>query len=357
MSNEAPSWVNFKNLSTFTYPGRNSAVTQEIGMLLEKEGKPIQTVTIIGSGPIEPFITAALPSFRNAEITAVDSDAGIGSIIRELGSGRRVPWTVIEEICRNEPDKPNSDFDKPRLENSLKRLGKLDVLEEFNGRIDMEGISVPTHIRSRVNFEQTNGLDFFQRTPKKSQIILEGFVRTNINKKVGGTEHSLAMLREGLTALAEGGVYLIGDTGFNTPETLDQTTDLQGQVLLISMAHAMQYEKDKFVASFYITAGQREPFNVSDDLVERTKKRIAVNQLLAILEPVSRVVFQEELAEISRKNLLLGYVSQKQKQGTVWESTRGLGGILPERHEFNPEIVLGSQNPHLPTDETIVFGS
>lgn len=357
MSTEAPSWFSFKDLSTFTYPGRNAAVTQEVGNLLEEEGSPIRAVTIIGSGPIEPFITAALPSFRNAEITAVDSDVRIGSIIKALGLGEKVPWTAIEAICRNDPARPNDDFDIPRLTNSLTRLRELDVLGAFDGGIDMEGISVPRNIRSRVNFEQTDGLDFFNHSPQKSQIILEGFVRANIDKRDGGTDYSLAMLREGLKALAENGVYLIGDTGLHAPNTLDQATDAQGQVLLVSMAHAIQYAKDKFIASLYIAAGQREPLRASDDLVVRTDNRIEANQLLKALCPLSRFVSQEELAEISRKRLLLGYVAQVQRRGVAWDSILGLETILPERHELNPEIVLGSQNPHLPADETVVFGS
>jgi hypothetical protein len=177
--------------SKFSYPGRNGTFLNLIGLR-----RPLENVFLLGSGPVEPFETAALPCFKTSAITAVDSDPEVCRIVlRGIETGE-LDRSTLAQVCRS-PDSENRYFlDDDRMHRQLQKVRAQGWHAGFNDSEDITKLYVDREdAKRRVRIILCDLQKEIPTGIGQADLIFEGFMLVNWEKKHGGSSSSELFLR------------------------------------------------------------------------------------------------------------------------------------------------------------------
>lgn len=162
-------------VSKFSYPGRNGTFLDLVGI----RKQALERVVLLGSGPIEPFEVAALPCFKEAEITAIDSDTEVCEIVRRALKTGQLDVKNLARVCRSS-DSENSYFvDHHRMWRQLCKVRQQGWYPKFDERqatpmlfINQNYSNKPKIINCDLRREIPNDVE-------RADLIFEGFMLIN----------------------------------------------------------------------------------------------------------------------------------------------------------------------------------
>lgn len=335
--------------STRTFIGRSDAVTSTLLESLTKNGENITDVYILGSGMLEPITTCALGEGFTTH--AIDIDSKIIDLLERARSGEIVTWRQVAGISTT-PGKINlALLDHSERESGfrkLKSLGSLDRLNKDGGQFNQAGIKLPAHIASRIESLHGDALEILQQLPPgKAQLIIENFVRVNINTASSdGITATEALLNTSVDKLSPNGILLIGDTGNNITTTLNQIRDnSDADIQFLSLANIDNINGKQFLTSSYIVVNRLNFATVLPLTRESIRDEIHADPRTNNLHLEEKDVTLEELAELSKKNIILSYISTGSRKGVVWYTNQNnLFKIVPKQDsDWNPKIGFPQQ--------------
>ena len=177
----------------------------------------------------------------------------------------------------------------------------------------------------------------------------------NINKNEDpnlGIDYSRQMVTNVPKALTQQGLYIVGDTGRNLPNTLRHFhgTEEEGscQLALASMVHAVNLGKAGLTTSHYLVASPDTDRFDTDIFKELAKRNILLNTMLRdlITSPELNLVPLDELARKLDEGLVnLAYFKP---ESALNITSVQLAGLVPKPNsEFSSTIALPAQKPEM----------
>ena len=348
-------WIQRRSIepSTFTHIGRNDRVVSwALNRRRQRSLAPPTRILLLGSGVVEPFTIAALPSASQAQILAVDVDPNLMRLGERLQSGDPVPWSAIAEHSHNAGQANRDLLERARLLSGLRLLEALGSTGRGQLRATPEYLAVDPELGSRVEFIQSDALTVVEAM-RNVDFVGDFFLQVNINKDDGskwGRNYSTKLTGAAVAALAQDGVYVIGDTNRNLPTTLGNIATLSDPLLKVcSLAHAAQLAPNTFVASWYLVLDKGSPWRYLD-LIEEVKDHVTQLTVLTEQSISQELLTVSQLAILSEDRLNYAFVATNDNRGIAWSSNEDSTIALARltalgNSEFSEAIALPAQKP------------
>jgi SAM-dependent methyltransferase len=345
-------WQNFGK-STFTHIGRNDRVVDWALRYREARGlSSIQSIVLLGSGVIEPFTLAALPSSKAARVIAVEINPQLLQLGVDIKAGKAISWQKIAELSKN-PGRPNRDLtDRQRLIYGLKRLEEVGSKENLGVGFNEDYLQASREVAAKVQFIDQDAITALQQF-NDLEMIGDFFLQANLNKTEEpgmGLNYTQQLVDVASRTLAPDGIYLIGDTGKNLPITFDHLAQIsKAKLQFSSLSHAVNLGKS-YITSSYLVVSKMEDIS-NKGMIEAARWNITNRPHLKDLQVREENVSVADLAAITKTRLLLAYISTG-KNGIAWNSAddlqKSLSHLVPEpASSFSQTIVLPAQKTEL----------
>jgi hypothetical protein len=181
----------FFGVSKFTYLGRNGTFLDLIGLYKN----PLRNVVLLGSGPIEPFEVSALPRFRDAIVTAIDSDPEVYQLICSAVDSGRLDMGNLAKVCRS-ADAENSYLqDVDRMFRQLAQVRHQGWQASWESRQSPGAILINQQLKGRLKAMLSDLQKELPREISRADLIFEGFMLVNWAKTSGADSLSEQFLR------------------------------------------------------------------------------------------------------------------------------------------------------------------
>ncbi len=205
----------FRNVSTFTYLGRNTALYRRAFKHHDPQKEPLR-VMIVGSGPFEPFYVSRLGRHK---IHAVDIGKNMCEMIAGLKNGAFVELAHAAERCCNVNDdgkpRPNRDLSAPeRIEQAMREM----EMSGFNPDDFLSGRNTYFRLREKNPDVTPVNRDIFEHLeePNAYDVVAMCTLFINLRKTLG--DDDIAKLFVSLSQVMasadrrDSGILAIGET-------------------------------------------------------------------------------------------------------------------------------------------------
>jgi hypothetical protein len=310
----------------------------------------IKTIVIVGSGVVEPMTVAALPGLEKSRVYAIELNDDLIDLGEQIKNGATIPWLTIAEFSHN-PGRPNNDLKElARLQKGLGVLRDLGSLDRLGTGFNTTSMHVDKSVADRVTFLQGDALETTQAINQQGitpDLVIDCFLRTNVLKTNSGTTYTKQLTNAVLDALAEDGMYLIGDTGESLPDTLSSFVgNTSGNVNFGSLVHVVQIRDGAFITSHHTAASKMEDLN-SQKLKKQARLHIAKRPDLYRGHTVDDIVLPDLQRELAGNDspVSLALVKNSKTGLKAWNMPRnGLYASAPAvGDEFSHKIIFSPQ--------------
>jgi len=312
-----PNWAKHEP-STYSYVGRND---QSVDWVLRRREvsnfPPCKKIVILGSGVIEPFTIAAIPGAETAEVIAVEIEGDLVGLGQRIKAGESISWQEIANFSRH-PGTNNSQLLQPsRIKKGLEKLRQAGSLSLLGAGVNQDTFQIPQSVTDRVRFVNADSLSGIQGL-SDVDLICDFFVQTNINKSgEDGLNYTRELIKTAVAKLSHQGIYLIGDSGYNHPNTLRHISQIaEAQIGAGSLVHVIN-KGDRFSSSYYIALTKRE-FVSAVDREQVDQKMASLNHQHG-LDIKQEIQSTAELADDVERVLYFAYMSVD-GQLTTWST-------------------------------------
>lgn len=330
-----PNWAKHEP-STYSYVGRND---QSVDWVLRKREAsdffPCKKIVVLGSGVIEPFTIAAIPGAEAAEVIAVEIEGNLVGLGQRIKSGETISWQEIADISRH-PGTDNSQLLQPaRIRKGLEKLKRVGSLQVLGAGVNQDTFQIPQSVTDRVRFVNADSLSGIQGL-SDADLICDFFVQTNINKSgEDGLNYTRELIETAVAKLSNQGIYLIGDSGYNHPNTLKHISQIaEAQIGAGSLVHVIN-KGDRFSSSYYIALTKREFVSAADR--EQVNQKMASLNHQHDLDIKQEIQSTAELADDVERVLYFAYMSVD-GQLTTWSTEMMLPQALLHLTQVDPDF-------------------
>lgn len=220
------------DVSTYTRAGRNQPAVSLVAKARAKAGLETRLVSLLGSGPLEPFETAANRSLRDARVYAFDINRDVVELAAQAVDGGTIPLADVARICRSSCTENHQLDDPHAVRDDLERAGVDTRLLGMDLKADIAHLVPADGVRRRVQVAQK---DLSQGLPHQvgtCDLILEGYMLVNWAKRTTTRRHIRPFMQRVATALSDSAWFVSCSSGsfyedgvFGGPGFLDEAVD------------------------------------------------------------------------------------------------------------------------------------
>lgn len=188
----------FFGVSRFTYPARNGTFLYLVGL----HKRALDKVVLLGSGPIEPFEISALPPFRYAFITAIDSDPTVYELVREGVFTDQLDMNNLAKVCRSTDAANDYLADFGRISRQIEQVRHQGWRADVRAEHDTTTIIINQQLEHRLKAMLCNVQNHLPKDVAQADLIFEGFMLVNWAKDANADLLTEAFLKRLATTMS-----------------------------------------------------------------------------------------------------------------------------------------------------------